>query len=286
VFAHLDAGGGVTMAWAWLATLAYTMQIYFDFSGYSDMAIGLALLFGIRLPVNFRSPYQALSIIDFWRRWHITLSRFLRDYLYIPLGGNRHGEQRRYVNLVLTMLLGGLWHGAGWNYLIWGGLHGAYLGCNHLWRGRRGSRKPEAGSAVKLGCWAVTFLAVVIAWVFFRARTLAGASQMLAAMFGFAAGSSAYASPGILRLMDLPLLVGEAPLLWIGSGAVALALALVLLMPHVSQLFGYREYRRAPEPAGWPRWRPTWPWALLAALATTTSLFGMWQQLEFLYFQF
>ena len=286
VFAHLDAGGGVTMAWAWLATLAYTMQIYFDFSGYSDMAIGLALLFGIRLPVNFRSPYQALSMIDFWRRWHITLSRFLRDYLYIPLGGNRLGEQRRYVNLVLTMLLGGLWHGAGWNYLIWGGLHGAYLGCNHLWRGRRGSRKARAGSAVKLGCWAVTFLAVVIAWVFFRARTLAGASQMLAAMFGFAAGSSAYASPGILRLMDLPLLVGEAPLLWIGSGAVALALALVLLMPHVSQLFGYREYRRAPEPAGFLRWRPTWPWALLAALAITTSLFGMWQQLEFLYFQF
>ena len=117
VFAHLDAGGGVTTPWAWLATLAYTLQIYFDFSGYSDMAIGLALLFGIRLPVNFRSPYKAASIIEFWRRWHITLSRFLRDYLYIPLGGNRLGEQRRYLNLLVTMLLGGLWHGAGWNFL-------------------------------------------------------------------------------------------------------------------------------------------------------------------------
>ena len=285
VFDHLDAGGGVSTAWAWLATLAYTLQIYFDFSGYSDMAIGLALLFGIRLPVNFRSPYQAISMIDFWRRWHITLSRFLRDYLYIPLGGNRLGEQRRYVNLALTMLLGGLWHGAGWNYLIWGGLHGAYLGCNHLWRGR-GSRKRQGGWGAKLGGWALTFLAVVIAWVFFRARTLAGAAQMLAALFGFAAGSSAYASPGILRLMDLPILVGEQRLLWIGAGAVALALAVALSMPHVSQLFGYREYRRAPEKPGRLRWRPTWPWALVSALATTTSLFGMWQQLEFLYFQF
>src|ERR1700761_7294189 len=134
VFAHLDAGGGVTTSWAWLATLAYTLQIYFDFSGYSDMAVGLALLFGIRLPVNFRSPYKAASIIEFWRRWHITLSRFLRDYLYIPLGGNRLGEQRRYLNLAVTMLLGGLWHGAGWTFLIWGGLHGVYLCANHLWQ--------------------------------------------------------------------------------------------------------------------------------------------------------
>ena len=138
VFAHLDAGGGVTTQWAWLSTLAYTLQIYFDFSGYSDMAVGLALLFGIRLPVNFRSPYKATSIIEFWRRWHITLSRFLRDYLYIPLGGNRLGEQRRYQNLLVTMLLGGLWHGAAWNFVIWGGLHGIYLCINHLWRAWRG----------------------------------------------------------------------------------------------------------------------------------------------------
>src|SRR5882757_5400938 len=137
VFAHLDAGGGVTTPWAWLSTLAYALQIYFDFSGYSDMAVGLALLFGIRLPVNFRSPYKAASIIEFWRRWHITLSRFLRDYLYIPLGGNRLGEQRRYINLMATMLLGGLWHGAGWNFIIWGGLHGIYLCINHLWQAWR-----------------------------------------------------------------------------------------------------------------------------------------------------
>src|SRR5438270_3861249 len=165
VFAHLDAGGGVTTEWAWLSTLAYTLQIYFDFSGYSDMAVGLALLFGIRLPVNFRSPYKALSIIEFWRRWHITLSRFLRDYLYIPLGGNRLGEQRRYLNLLLTMLLGGLWHGAAWNFVIWGGLHGLYRCINHLWHRRRGERALNSAMG-KVASWAVTFFAVVIAWVF------------------------------------------------------------------------------------------------------------------------
>ena len=288
VFAHLDAGGGVTTPWAWLATLAYTLQIYFDFSGYSDMAIGLALLFGIRLPVNFRSPYQATSIIEFWRRWHITLSRFLRDYLYIPLGGNRLGEQRRYVNLLVTMLLGGLWHGAGWNFLVWGGLHGIYLSINHLWRGWRGS-KPEVsikGLMLKGAGWAITFFAVVVAWVFFRAKTAAGAWQMLQGLFGIEAGSSAYASPGILRLMDLPMLVGEERLLLIGGGAVALALAIALCLPNVPQLFRYREYRRAPEWAAWVRWRPNAAWALLSALALAISLFGMWQRLEFLYFQF
>ena len=288
VFAHLDAGGGVTTSWAWLATLSYTLQIYFDFSGYSDMAVGLALLFGIRLPVNFRSPYQARSIVEFWRRWHITLSRFLRDYLYIPLGGNRLGEQRRYINLMVTMLLGGLWHGAGWTFLVWGGLHGAYLSINHLWREWRGgdARASANGLAAKGFSWTITFFAVVIAWVFFRAKTMAGAWQMLGSLFGLEAGSSAYAPPGILRLMDLPILVGEARLLLIGGGAVALALSIALFLPNVPQLFGYREYRRAPEPAGRLRWRPNAAWALVTALAVAISLFGMWQRLEFLYFQF
>jgi alginate O-acetyltransferase complex protein AlgI len=301
VFAHLDAGGGVTTQWAWLATLAYSLQIYFDFSGYSDMAIGLALLFGIRLPVNFRSPYRAISIIEFWRRWHITLSRFLRDYLYIPLGGNRLGEQRRYINVLLTMLLGGLWHGAGWNFMVWGGLHGVYLCINHLWRARRGSdawaaaigwRAKELGAEgwarglAKGVSWAITFFAVVIAWVFFRAKTAAGAWQMLGGLFGLEAGSSAYAPSGILRVMDLPVLVGEERLLLIGGSAVALALLIALCLPNVPQLFGYREYRRAPERAGWLRWRPNGAWALVSALALAISLFGMWQRLEFLYFRF
>jgi alginate O-acetyltransferase complex protein AlgI len=287
VFAHLDAGGGVTSSWAWLATLAYTLQIYFDFSGYSDMAVGLALLFGIRLPVNFRSPYQARSIIEFWRRWHITLSRFLRDYLYIPLGGNRLGGLRRYGNLLVTMLLGGLWHGAGWNFLIWGGLHGLYLCINHLWHGWRAGDKAHASvPAVKVLSWGITFLAVVIAWVFFRAKTLSGAWQMLGGLFGFEAGRSAFASPGILRVMDLPVLVGEERLLVIGGCAVALGLVIALCLPNVPHLFGYREYRRAPEKMTLLRWRPNGTWALVSALALAISLFGMWQRLEFLYFQF
>jgi alginate O-acetyltransferase complex protein AlgI len=286
VFAHLDTGGGVTTSWAWLATSAYTLQIYFDFSGYSDMAVGLALLLGIRLPVNFRSPYKATSIIEFWRRWHITLSRFLRDYLYIPLGGNRSGEIRRYLNLLVTMLLGGLWHGAGWNFLIWGGLHGLYLCVNHLWQAWRVGRSSKSGPFVKVISWAITFAAVVLAWVFFRAKTLDGAWQMLSSLFGFDAGSSAYASPGVLRLMDLPLLVGEPLLLAIGGAAVALALVIALGLPNVPQLFGYREYRRAPERASLLRWRPNAAWALVSALALAISLFGMWQRLEFLYFQF
>src|SRR5580692_4992299 len=259
-------GRSAVLAARGLATSAYTLQIYFDFSGYSDMAVGLALLFGIRLPVNFRSPYQSISIVEFWRRWHITLSRFLRDYLYIPLGGNRLGEQRRYLNLMATMLLGGLWHGAGWNFLVWGGLHGVYLGINHLWREWR-SDKPAAGLAARGLSWIITFLAVVIAWVFFRARTMAGAWQMLGGLFGFEAGSSAYASPGILRLMDLPLLVGEQRLLLVGGGAVTLALAVALALPNVPQLFGYREYRRAPERASRLRWRPNGTWAFVSALA-------------------
>jgi alginate O-acetyltransferase complex protein AlgI len=283
VFAHVDAGGGVTTSWAWLATLAYTLQIYFDFSGYSDMAVGLALLFGIRLPVNFRSPYQATSVVEFWRRWHITLSRFLRDYLYIPLGGNRLGENRRYTNLMVTMLLGGLWHGAGWNFLVWGGLHGLYLSINHLWREWRGE---ASGLTAKGLSWVITFLAVVIAWVFFRSGTMAGAWRMLGGLFGFDGGNSAYAPPGILRLMDLPVLVGEERLLLIGAGAVALALAVALLLPNVPRIFGYREYRRAPEQGAFLRWRPNAAWALFTALALAGSLFGMWQRLEFLYFQF
>jgi D-alanyl-lipoteichoic acid acyltransferase DltB (MBOAT superfamily) len=290
VFAHLDAGGGVTTEWAWLATLAYSLQIYFDFSGYSDMAIGLALMFGIRLPVNFRSPYKATSIIEFWRRWHITLSRFLREYLYIPLGGNRLGEQRRYQNLLVTMLLGGLWHGAGWNFIIWGGLHGTYLCINHLWRGWRGDAPASATAvtsmATQIVSWAVTFFAVVIGWVFFRAKTAAGAWQMLGSLFGFEAGSSAYASPGILRVMDLPILVGGDSLLLIGGCTVALALAIALSLPNVPQLFRYREYRHAPEQGASVRWRPNAAWAVFTALAFAISLFGMWQRLEFLYFQF
>ena len=164
---------------AWVAVLSYTFQIYFDFSGYTDMALGIAKMFGIRLPVNFFSPYKSQSIIDFWRRWHMTLSRFLRDYVYIPLGGNRHGEYRRYVNLLLTMLLGGFWHGAQWGFVIWGALHGTYLVINHLWRKLPLSRPvPFAKSVYGF----MTFIAVAVAWIFFRADSPSTALSVITSL--------------------------------------------------------------------------------------------------------
>jgi alginate O-acetyltransferase complex protein AlgI len=179
-YAMVKAGHPLDSASAWLTVLCYSFQLYYDFSGYSDMAVGLARMFGFRLPVNFYSPYKASSIIDFWRRWHITLSRFLRDYLYIPLGGNRRGPVRRYVNLGIVMLLGGLWHGANWTFVIWGGAHGLMLAVNHAWRAIPLSRsyvfktRPAERLAVL-----VTFIAVTLAWVPFRADTLAEAATMM-----------------------------------------------------------------------------------------------------------
>ena len=183
VFNGVAAGTVPTLATSWFGVLAYTLQIYFDFSGYSDMAVGLSLCFGIWLPLNFNSPYKSTSIIDFWRRWHISLSTFLRDYLYIPLGGNRKGEARRYINLFLTMLLGGLWHGAAWTFVVWGALHGFYLTINHLWN--QFVRKGKAPSRWTLPLrWGLTFLCVMIAWVVFRADSMTTAMHLYKGMLG------------------------------------------------------------------------------------------------------
>ncbi len=174
---------------AWIGTLSYALQLYFDFSGYSDMAIGLSLLFGIKLPINFNSPYKAPNIIEFWRRWHITLSNFLRDYLYISLGGNRKGKVRRYINLWLTMLLGGVWHGASLNFIIWGALHGSYLIINHGWHTCRrsiglSSVPPIFRIPVRAISVLVTFIATLFAWTFFRAYDWSSAKLILGAMTG------------------------------------------------------------------------------------------------------
>ncbi len=167
---------------AWYGVAAYAFQIYFDFSGYSDMAIGLGLMLGFVFPKNFDSPYQAGSLTEFWRRWHISLSTWLRDYLYIPLGGNRRGEGRTYVNLMVVMLLGGLWHGAAWNFLVWGGFHGLLLA---LERGRgKASLYPALPRPLRIGA---TFLLVLVSWVFFRAESLPAATAYLGAMLGLAA---------------------------------------------------------------------------------------------------
>lgn len=189
VFNLADSGLVVSSMESWLGSLAYTFQLYFDFSGYADMAIGLGLMFNIMLPFNFNSPYKALNIIDFWRRWHITLSRFLRDYLYIALGGSRNGQFKRYRNLLLTMVLGGLWHGAGWNFVIWGTLHGSYLCFNHGWNyisGKIAWLKKGMSDPLAL---CITLLSVIIAWVFFRAVTFDGAIIMLNSMFSYQVGT-------------------------------------------------------------------------------------------------
>jgi D-alanyl-lipoteichoic acid acyltransferase DltB (MBOAT superfamily) len=206
VFERASNGAVGTVA-AWAGVLSYTNQIYFDFSGYSDMAVGLALLIGVRLPYNFNSPYKATSIIDFWRRWHMTLSRFLRDYLYFALGGNRKGKTRRYLNLFATMVLGGLWHGAAWTFVIWGALHGAYLMINHGWR--------WFASLPEVACWisrpflvsvgnlvggALTLVCVVVAWTFFRAEGLGTATTVLRALAGHGVegnGVGAVADPSV-----------------------------------------------------------------------------------------
>ncbi len=162
---------------SWITTLSYSFQLYFDFSGYTDMAIGVALMLNIRLPINFDSPYKAVSIQDFWRRWHMTLSRFLRDYIYIPLGGNRNGIGREYTNLATTFLIGGFWHGAAWTFVIWGAIHGAALIVQRLWQ-NLGLRIPSV-----LG-WIITLLTVHIGWVFFRSESLSDAIEMLYKMTG------------------------------------------------------------------------------------------------------
>jgi D-alanyl-lipoteichoic acid acyltransferase DltB (MBOAT superfamily) len=178
-----SAGPGFIDAWG--GALAYSFQIYFDFSGYSDMAIGISRMFGIQLPLNFFSPYKASSIIEFWRRWHMTLSRFLKSYLYIPLGGNRKGPFRRYLNLMVTMLLGGFWHGAGWTFIIWGGLHGFYLGINHLFtENKKKIAYPIfSGLIWEVGSRLLTFLCVTIGWVFFRSDGVHSAMKTLKSMF-------------------------------------------------------------------------------------------------------
>ncbi len=162
---------------AWATSLSYTFQLYFDFSGYCDMAIGAALLFNIKLPINFNSPYKALNIQDFWRRWHITLSRFLRDYIYIPLGGNRKGRLRTYANLMATFIIGGIWHGAGWTFVFWGFLHGVALVIHRIWS--------ELGFKMnKFLAWFITFNFINITWVFFRAKDWEDALKVLKGMFG------------------------------------------------------------------------------------------------------
>lgn len=275
VFADADAGMHIGFVRAWTGALAYTFQLYFDFSGYSDMAVGLARMFGIRLPINFYSPYKALNIADFWRRWHITLSRFLRDYVYIPLGGNRKGQSRRYLNLLVTMLLGGLWHGASWNFVLWGGMHGLYLMVVHLWHRVRRWLGYDPGRSSWGGRFAarmLTFIAVVVAWVLFRAETLDGAYAMLYAMFG----GDGVALDGKIKW---PRFIVAAVIIW--------------LLPNTYQFM--RRFRPALGAAvpcdgmlcrKHMLWAPSLTWNLVLVIMAVSSFFLIARASEFLYFRF
>jgi alginate O-acetyltransferase complex protein AlgI len=258
IFSAVDQGQVPAFGQAWQGALAYTLQLYFDFSGYSDMAIGLALMFGVVFPANFNSPYKARSLIDFWRRWHMTLSRFLRDYLYVALGGNRHGPLRRYVNLFVTMLLGGLWHGAAWTFVAWGALHGLGLLVNHAWRSSR-LQLPA------LFCWALTLVFVIMGWVPFRASSLTSALALWQAMLGFNGGDAATSLLGWTWIAVL--------------GAIALAL------PNTIEIF---TQKRDLTPDASQLWKPSLRWAALGGVAFGASLAAILggQPTAFLYFRF
>ncbi len=281
IFDAARDGAFPTFLDGWTAALAYTFQLYFDFSGYSDMALGLGRIFGIKLPQNFNSPYKAANISDFWRRWHMTLSRFLRDYLYIPLGGNRKGPSRRGFNLMVTMLLGGLWHGAGWTFVIWGGLHGLYLLLHRLWQPLRTKLNfpRQTGWGLYLG-GVVTFLAVVVAWIFFRSANISTAQRMLAAISGsqgFSFKSSFHFASVAQTLVILGLIV------W--------------LLPNTQELLARYQpalrFEAVPErmssPQWWSgirRWRPQPAWAVFFAVLGLYALTQISRVNEFIYWQF
>ena len=238
----------LTFVESWIGVLAYTFQIYFDFSGYSDMAIGLARMFGIRLPVNFNSPYKSANIIDFWRRWHMTLSHFLRDYIYIPLGGNRKGEIRKFVNLLATMLIGGLWHGANWTFIIWGGIHGGLLTINHLWCeccAKMGWRSYTENVAYRFAARSLTFLLVALAWVFFRIQSTAGVKFILTGMsgvYGFGVPENSYLlhiSNKITNSLAHHEVLIVNPLL-VPVAFLFLVMSMVWLLPNSQELMRYR----------------------------------------------
>ena len=312
VFTAAAAGQRPAPAEAWVGALAFAFQLYFDFSGYSDMAIGLAWMFNIALPLNFDSPYKATNIIEFWRRWHMTLSRFLRDYLYFPLGGNRRGGPRRYANLLIVMILGGLWHGAAWTFVMWGAVHGVLLVINHAWHALRRflGIKRHFGPPGYVIARALTFIAVISAWVLFRAPTITAASIILRSMYGLDGGpvlaslgafahAQAVALKRVMNVLvflvsgmrpvgELPSSLGDLNLtaLWLISVGI-----LALALPNTQELFTLNERSSlcAPprqEPDSALRWHPSRRWAIFLGLLFIASLLQLSKISPFLYYQF
>lgn len=268
-FQAASIGSDLTALDAWVGLFAYSFQLYFDFSGYSDMAIGLGRLFGIKLPQNFNSPYKATNIIDFWRRWHMTLSRFLRDYIYIPLGGNRQGILHQHKNILITLVLGGLWHGAGWNFIVWGLLHAGFLIINHLWQQ---VRQQSLNQSYQFWGHALTVLCVVLAWVLFRADNLQTAIFYYQALFDFS---------NLLEWQTQSRLVG------LHSVLLLVLLLIVLFTPNSQQIFK----RYAPvfgtklSPTQF-YWRPTLLWGIGLGCITLISVISLSGAHEFIYYQF
>ncbi len=306
VFDAAEQSFNLTFVEAWGGAMAYSFQIYFDFSGYSDMAIGIARMFGIKLPLNFHSPYKAVNIIEFWRRWNITLSRFLRDYLYISLGGNRKGKTTRYINLMITMILGGLWHGANWTFVAWGALHGIYLVINHAWRTIKKSLGYNRTHSSTLGHFlsrTITFGAVVISWSLFRAESFDGAIQMLRAMVGlngFAlpegclgylnhfAGLGDYLSTFGLQFMEVKYFGGI-----IEISSLIFCFLLVWFMPNTQQFMirykpAFEIYRGEIQPWKWAwlQWEQKPVWVICISIMSVLSILELTHVTEFIYFQF
>ena len=307
IFSAVAAGGQPMFFEAWIGALSYTLQLYFDFSAYSDMAIGISLMFNVRLPMNFNSPYKSTSIIDFWRRWHMTLSRFLRDYLYIPLGGSRNGLAHRYLNLMVTMLLGGLWHGAGWTFIVWGGLHGFYLMVNHAWRSFKEKMSWGDGARLaRLGAGALTFLAVVVGWVFFRADNLTTAMTMLHGM----AGLNGASLPAPLGNKMMSYFSGHDGIIFEGLNLIAefnsnkalaflsIGFFIIWLLPNINQIFqAYHPVCNFNIEQKVPaikirrfnlnfRWKPSIYFSISLSLLFYVCIISLTQVSEFLYFQF
>ncbi|MBL8495356.1 MAG: MBOAT family protein [Rhodocyclaceae bacterium] len=274
--AGFDQPNSLSFFEAWITSLSYTFQLYFDFSGYTDIALGSALLFNIRLPVNFNSPYKARNIRDFWRRWHITLSRFLRDYLYVPLGGNRRGRARVLANLIVTFILGGLWHGASWMFVIWGGLHGAAMIIHRVW--------VQLGIALPQWlAWLITFNFVNLAWIFFRARDMADAMRVLKGMAGFN-GLVLPAAIGdwLPRLKSMGVSFG--PVMGAGNDGVQ---AILWLLAAFAIVLGFRNSNQLAPFAGDVRTISP-GWAAFCGLMTSVSVVGILasKYSEFIYFNF
>ena len=291
---------------AWGGVLAYSFQIYFDFSGYSDMAIGLARMFGFVLPENFNSPYKSRSITEFWRCWHISLSNFLKRYIYIPLGGNRLGSIRKHLNLMITMVLAGAWHGAGWTFVVWGGMHGAFLVINNIWHGWHQAiasrwRVLRGGAYDRFACL-VTFLAVSVAWVFFRAENMATSFSVLGSLFGrhgfampydFQEKLNAFLKIGdLLAALGVPFTSAHGLLEKKQLVLLALMGGAVSLLPNTQQIMELAKpglnITASPLPGrlGFARWRPNNIFLLITLVLFLVSFLTITQKSEFIYFRF